>query len=222
MKIVGSNTVRNLENWVYTETVKDHFQHPRNVLENEATYQEDGKGYVGNPKCGDMMMMVIKVDPKTERIIEAKWKTYGCASAIGSTSMLSEMITRNGGMTLAEARKISSQDIMKELGGLPDHKIHCSVLGDKALREAINDYYKRTGQTEKLDIQSSTIICQCLNVTDHDIEEAVLEGATSFEELQERTKISTACGTCKPLAQATFNAMRKKHFSHQLDGCSVI
>ena len=202
------------EGWVYSDKVKDHFKNPRNILENEDDYKEDGKGYVGNPKCGDMMMVVIKVDPKTERITDLKWKTYGCASAIGSTSMLSEMVTRNGGMTLEEARKITPQDIMAELGGLPDNKIHCSVLGDKALREAINDYYKRQNDTAKVEHRENEIICECLNVTEHDIEEEVLEGVTSFEQLQDRTKIATGCGKCKEKAIATFEKYRKKHFPH--------
>ena len=78
--------------WVYSETVKQHFVHPKNILENEKEYNEDGRGYVGNPKCGDMMLVVIKVDIEKNAVKEMKWRTYGCASAIASTSMLSEMV----------------------------------------------------------------------------------------------------------------------------------
>ncbi len=197
--------------WAYSDKVLKHFKNPINILEDEETYKEDGKGFVGNPQCGDMMMFVIKVDPATERIIDCKWKTYGCASAIGSTSILSEMVTRDGGMTLEAARKIGPEDIMKELEGLPSHKIHCSVLGDKALRAAINDYYERHGMPEKVDRAGSKIICTCLNISEDDIEHEVLEGVKTFEQLQERTKISTSCGKCKASAIETFEKYLKQH-----------
>ncbi len=127
--------------WVYTEKVKEHFMNPQNVLENPDDYEADGEGLVGNIKCGDQMIMWIKVDKDKGVITDCKWKTYGCASAIASTSILSEMVK---GMTLEEAYNISPKDITKELGGLPEHKVHCSVLGDKALRAAINDITSAT------------------------------------------------------------------------------
>jgi len=131
------------ESWFYSEIVKDHFFNPRNFMsENEETYKADGVGMVGSPACGDMMKIWIKVDPKSGKIKECKWKTFGCGSAIASTSMLSVMVTERGGMTLDEARKIRPQDILERLGGLPERKIHCSVLGDQALRAAIDDYFK--------------------------------------------------------------------------------
>lgn len=131
------------ENWLYSETVKDHFFNPRNLLLNEATYEADGLGVVGSPACGDMMALWIKVDPADERITECKWRTFGCASAIASTSMLSVMATEGGGMTLARGKRISPEAIIERLGGLPDRKYHCSVLGHLALREAIKDYEER-------------------------------------------------------------------------------
>jgi nitrogen fixation NifU-like protein len=182
--------------WVYTDIVKDHFMNPRNVLEDEASYKEDGKGIVGNIKCGDQMMMVIKV--KDNRISDCKWKTYGCASAIASTSMLSEVVK---GMSLDKAYHISPKDIVAKLGGLPEHKIHCSVLGDKALRAAIDDYFRRTGQEARIEKEKATIICQCMNVTDKDIDNAVRNGARTFEELQYQTKISSVCGQCREEAE---------------------
>jgi nitrogen fixation NifU-like protein len=182
--------------WVYTDIVKDHFMNPRNVLEDEASYEEDGKGIVGNIKCGDQMMMVIKV--KDDAISDCKWKTYGCASAIASTSILSEVVK---GMSLDKAYHISPKDIVAKLGGLPEHKIHCSVLGDKALRAAIDDYFRRTGQEVRIEKEKATIICQCMNVTDKDIDNAVRNGARTFEELQYQTKISSVCGQCRDQAE---------------------
>ena len=102
----------------------------------------------------NMMKIYIKV--KENKISDIKWKTFGCASAIGSTSMLSDIVTRNGGMVLEDAYKIKPEDIIKELGGLPSNKIHCSVLGDKALREAINDYYRKNNMQDKFHMMKKT------------------------------------------------------------------
>lgn len=195
--------------WVYTEKVKEHFTDPKNILEDESSYNEDGKGLVGNVKCGDQMLMVIKVDKKAQVISDCKWKTYGCASAIASTSILSEKII---GMRLDDAYKISPKDIAKELGGLPEHKIHCSVLGDKALRAAIDDYYKRNAMDNKIKRDDARIICKCMNVTDHEIEEAVLEGAKTYLQLQEKTKSGTVCGQCKEEASRLLEEYKDKHF----------
>ncbi len=135
--------------WVYTETVKEHFLNPRNFLMgDESKYQYDAKGIVGNPICGDQMLMFIQVedgeDPKTKKpakiIKDVKWKTYGCASAIASTSALSELAK---GRTLDDALKISAEEIEEYLGGLPKHKFHCSVLGHEALAAAIANYKKK-------------------------------------------------------------------------------
>jgi NifU-like protein involved in Fe-S cluster formation len=126
--------------WLYSETVKDHFFHPRNILLDETGYVADGIGVVGSPACGDMMAVWIKVDGAAGRIRECKWRTFGCASAIASTSMLSLIATENGGMTLADAKRLAPEAIIERLGGLPDRKYHCSVLGHQALREAVIDY----------------------------------------------------------------------------------
>ncbi len=200
----------NSNDWVYTDKVKEHFTSPRNILKDEENFSYDGKGIVGNIKCGDQMVMYIKVDSQKNTITDCRWKTYGCASAIASTSMLSEMVK---GMSLDKAYHLSPKDITKELGGLPEHKIHCSVLGDKALRAAIDDYYQKNGLTKKIEKEESKIICQCMNVTDHEIEHAVLEGARNYLELQERTKLGTVCGQCKEEAEKLINIYIKKHFS---------
>lgn len=195
--------------WTYSDKVKDHFMNPRNILreENEAEYH--GIGLTGNIKCGDEMMVYIKVDPDTLTIVDCKWRTYGCASAIASTSMLSEMVI---GKTLDKAYAISAKDILNELGGLPDNKVHCSVLGDKALRAAIDDYYRKNGMEDRIATKGAKVVCQCMQVTDEDIEHAVLDGARSFLELQEMTKIGTDCGECKEEAQNVMSGYIQKHF----------
>jgi nitrogen fixation protein NifU and related proteins len=196
--------------WLYSEKVKDHFMKPRNILMDEKDFQEDGKGIIGNIKCGDQMAMYIKVDGDKGIITDVKWKTYGCASAIASTSILSEMAK---GKTLDAAYAITSKDIAKELGGLPEHKIHCSVLGDKALREAIDDYYTRKGMLDKVRKEKEHIVCHCLGITDKEIEEAVLEGARTYIELQEKTKCGTVCGKCKPRTLELLEKYTRDHFS---------
>lgn len=122
---------------MYTKEVMDHFEHPRNVGEIE---NADGIGKVGNPKCGDIMKMYIKVDGDV--ISDVKFKTYGCGSAIATSSIATEMIK---GHTIEEALKLSNQAVVKALGGLPAHKIHCSVLAEQAIKAAIADYYTRQG-----------------------------------------------------------------------------
>lgn len=127
------------QEWVYSDIVKEHFMHPRNFLfGDESKFKCDAVGVVGNPICGDQMKMYIKV--KDGKIEDIRWKTYGCASAIASTSALSELAK---GKTLDEALKISAKDIDDYLGNLPKHKFHCSVLGHQALAKAIEKYRER-------------------------------------------------------------------------------
>ncbi|MDR0388576.1 MAG: iron-sulfur cluster assembly scaffold protein [Spirochaetaceae bacterium] len=181
-----------MPDWLYSDTVKDHFTNPRNVLlEEESSFPADARGETGNIKCGDKMLMLLRI--KDDVITDVRWKTYGCASAIASTSMLSELIK---GMNIRDAYQIKPDDLVKKLGGLPSYKIHCSVLGDKALREAIDDYLARTGRAGLLKVPAQ-IICNCLGITDKDIEEAFHNGARTWEELQQATKIGTVCGSCK-------------------------
>lgn len=126
--------------WIYSSIVKEHFFDPKNYLVDEESYVADGVGLVGSPACGDMMAVWVKIDPDTERITECKWRTFGCASAIASTSMMSVMATENGGMHIKQAKRMTPEAIIDRLGGLPDRKYHCSVLGHQALYEAIKDY----------------------------------------------------------------------------------
>ncbi len=184
-----------MNEWVYTDTVKEHFMNPKNILM-DPEYKEDGKGLVGSMACGDQMMVVIKIDD--DKIVECLWKTYGCASAIASTSMMSEMAL---GMTLEEAYNLSPQMITDKLGGLPQHKFHCSVLGDKALRAAIDDYLERQKRDNPYKTSIAKIICECKGVTDQQIEKLVKDGVVgSMEQLQEETGLGTVCGKCKSKA----------------------
>jgi len=129
MKIEGND-------WFYTKEVKEHFMHPKNFLKNEKEIKDfNAYGKVGNMKCGDVMELWLKIEKN--KINDVRWRTFGCASAIASTSAMSEMIK---GMTLNGALKLKASDIMAKLKGLPAIKVHCSVLGDEALREAIKDY----------------------------------------------------------------------------------
>lgn len=137
-----NKNICDVEDWFYSETVKEHFLNPQNFLVEEENYEADGIGIVGSPACGDMMAVWIKVDEDFQKIKECKWRTFGCASAIASTSMMSVIATEKGGLTLKQAKRLTPEVIIDRLGGLPDRKYHCSVLGHQALREAVIDYEK--------------------------------------------------------------------------------
>ncbi|MBT3230710.1 hypothetical protein HN358_02925 [Candidatus Uhrbacteria bacterium] len=137
--------------WFYSDIVKEHFFKPQNFLEGELKESEyNAVGRVGSPACGDELKIWLWIDPKDEKIKRFWWKTFGCASAIAATSITSVIATENNGLTIDEARNLKPQDIVKRLGGLPPRKIHCSVLADQALRDAIDDYYRRTEQSDKI------------------------------------------------------------------------
>ncbi|MBQ3318853.1 iron-sulfur cluster assembly scaffold protein [Candidatus Saccharibacteria bacterium] len=134
------NSTDSANPFAYSDLVKEHFLNPKNFLMgDESKFAYDAKGIVGNPICGDQMLMFLKI--KDDKIEDVKWKTYGCASAIASTSALSELAK---GKTLDDALAISADDIAEYLGGLPKHKFHCSVLGHDALRAAIQSYRKKS------------------------------------------------------------------------------
>ena len=124
---------------LYSDKVMDHFQNPRNVGKME---NADGIGEVGNAKCGDIMRMYIKVDPKTQVITDVKFNTFGCGSAIATSSMATEMIK---GKPISEALQLSNKAVVEALDGLPAHKIHCSVLAEEAIKAAVKDYYDKHG-----------------------------------------------------------------------------
>jgi len=191
-----------MADWLYSDTVKDHFTNPRNVLlEDEDVFAPDSRGQTGNIKCGDQMLMLLKI--KNDVITDVRWKTYGCASAIASTSMLSETII---GMKIEDAYKIKPEDLVAKLGGLPSFKIHCSVLGDKALRAAINDYLVKTNRPG-IFVEEAVIVCHCLGITDKDIETAFQNGARNWEQLQQATKIGTVCGSCRQKAEEILHGL---------------
>lgn len=128
-------------NWYYSDKVKEHFFKPRNFITDDPKKGEfNAVGEAGNFKCGDIMKVWLKIDKKTERVKDFKWRTWGCATAIASTSIFSEMVLEKGGMKINDALKITPMDIVKRLGGVPPRKFHCSVLADQALRNAIKNY----------------------------------------------------------------------------------
>lgn len=176
--------------WDYTDKVLDTFHHPKNVGKLD---DPDGVGEVGSLACGDALTLMFKLD-SDGRIQDVKFQTFGCASAIASSSMLTEMIK---GMTLEEAAKVSNKDIVERLGGLPDQKMHCSVMGQEALEAAIADYYRRKGgQAPRT--QKGNIVCTCFGVTDEEIRKVVHENdLTTVEEVTNFCKAGGGCGGCK-------------------------
>ncbi len=122
---------------LYTQTVMDHFMHPRNV---GAIENADGVGEVGNAKCGDIMKIYLKI--RGDRIEDVKFETFGCASAIASSSIATEMLK---GKTISDALKLTNKDVVDALGGLPAQKLHCSVLAEEAFKSAIQNYYDKNG-----------------------------------------------------------------------------
>lgn len=175
--------------WNYSDKVLDHFHNPRNVgtLENP-----DGVGEVGAIACGDALKLMFKLGPDG-RIADVKFQTFGCASAIASSSALTEMIK---GMTLEEAAKVTNADIAEYLGGLPEQKMHCSVMGMEALEAAIHNY--RTGDCTVRELKDDPLVCTCFNVHESEIVQAVqINRLTTVEEVTNFTKAGGACGKCK-------------------------
>lgn len=199
--------------WVYTDKVKEHFFKPKNLVTDADKVKDyDGLGMVGSPACGDMMKIWIWVDKKADKIKKMKWQTFGCGSAIAATSMLSVMVSEKGGMTIDKALAIKPQDITKRLGDLPTRKIHCSVLGDKALRSAINDYFLKSKQNDRMIDEHARMIDKKAKVTDKDIEEAVLEGAHDLEDVQKKTKVGVGNPAVLPEVEQLIRFYKEKYF----------
>jgi NifU-like protein len=184
--------------WEYTDKVKDHFLNPRNVGEIE---DPDGIGEVGSLACGDALRLSFKLDDK-KRIKDVKFKTFGCASAIASSSALTEILK---GRTLEEAEKVSNQDIANYLGGLPEEKMHCSVMGREALEVAIANY--RGQKVKKEDFE---VVCNCFGVTDREIVKAIRENnLKTVEQVTYYTKAGGGCAQCHPKIETIIENVRK-------------
>jgi len=205
---------KNGKKWLYTDTVKDHFFNPRNLLlpGKDVDFEYDATGRVGSPACGDEMVIWLKIDKENEKITDCKWQTFGCGSAIASTSMLSVMLIENGGMKIEDALKLKPQDILARLGGLPNRKIHCSVLGDKALQAAVNDWFRKTDQHDRIIIKGAKVIDENFNITDADIEEAVLEGAQTLEDVQKKLKVGAASPESVPEIEQLIRFYTEKYY----------
>ncbi|HCC68684.1 MAG TPA: Fe-S cluster assembly protein NifU [Nitrospiraceae bacterium] len=175
--------------WEYTEKLKGLFLNPKNVGEIE---NPDAVGEVGNIVCGDALKLTLKIDRETGKILDARFQTFGCASAIASSSALTELIK---GKTIDEAIKIKNQDIAEYLGGLPPEKMHCSVMGREALEVAIANY--KGIKIEEL--LGGKVICKCFDVTDEKIKKVIRENRlTTAEQVTNYTKAGGGCGSCIP------------------------
>ncbi len=184
---------KNLFMWEYTEKVKDLFLKPKNVGEIE---NPDAVGEVGSIICGDALKLFLKIDKNTGKIVDAKFQTFGCASAIASSSALTEIIK---GKTLEDAMKVTNQDIAEFLGGLPQEKMHCSVMGKEALEAAIANFRGEKPPEH----EEGNLVCKCFNVTEEKIRKVAIENhLTTVDEVTNFTKAGGGCGECRPNIEA--------------------
>jgi len=190
--------------WDYSEKVMDHFHNPRNAGEIE---NPDAVGEIGNIVCGDALKLTLKIDRSTEKILDARFQTFGCGSAIASSSALTEMIK---GKTLEEASKITNRDIADYLDGLPEEKMHCSVMGMEALEAAINSY-RGIKVPDRGVHEGEKIICHCFGVTDKKIIQVIeMNNLTTVEQVTNYTKAGGGCGQCRPQIEALLAEVAKK------------
>ncbi len=186
--------------WDYTQKVKQHFLHPEHAGQID---QPDLDATVGNITCGDALRLMIKLD-ENGRIADAKFQTFGCASAIASSDALIDLIR---GKTVDEAADVTNRDIAEYLGGLPEEKMHCSVMGMEALQKAIAEY---RGQPFDLENEGE-VVCHCFGVTDKLIEKVVREQQlTSVDEVTHYTKAGGGCGACHGRIQEVIDRVRSR------------
>ena len=187
--------------WDYTEKTLDQFRNPRNVGKIE---NPDGTATVGSLACGDALTFQFKLG-EDGKIVDAKFRTFGCASAIASSSALTEMVI---GKTLEEAKQITNQQIADYLGGLPPQKMHCSVMGREALEAAIKNY--ETGANTDRNLEDEKL-CMCFDVSENEVRRVITEnGLTSVEEVTNFTKAGGGCGGCKDRIQAILDEINGK------------
>lgn len=174
--------------WEYTDTVMDNFYHPKNM----GTMDDaNAVGEVGSIVCGDALKLYLKI--KDNRIEDAKFQTFGCGSAIASSSMLTELIK---GKTIEEAKKITNQDIVDALGGLPKEKMHCSVMGQEALEAAIKNFYGESSEHTEED--EGRLVCRCFNVHEKKLRQHIIENKLkTLQDVMNYTKAGGGCGSCR-------------------------
>lgn len=179
--------------WDYSEKVMDHYRNPRNVGKID---NADAVGLAGSLACGDQLKIYLKI--QNNIVVDAKFQTFGCGSAVASSSILTEMII---GKSLDEVKKITNKDIADQLGGLPPEKMHCSVMGYEALEDALKNYDDYVDLDDlREEPAREKIVCNCFGVTENQIWEAIkVNGLKTVEEITNFTKAGGACGRCKEL-----------------------
>ncbi len=194
--------------WDYSDKVIDHYRNPRNVGKID---NADAIGEAGSLACGDSLKIYLKI--KDGIVTDAKFQTFGCGSAVASSSILTEMII---GKTVDEVKKITNKDIADQLGGLPPEKMHCSVMGYEALEDALKNYDDYTDlddirNEEEANKQREKIVCTCFGITENIIWDAIkINGLKTVEEITNYTKAGGACGKCKGLIQDIIDTYYKK------------
>ena len=182
--------------WDYTDKVMEHFHNPRN--QGKITEKKEGEeivtGQVGSIACGDALKLHLKIDEETQTIKDARFQTFGCASAIASSSALTEMLK---GRKVEEALKLTNKEIAESLGGLPEEKMHCSVMGQEALEAAIYTYKGIPLDTHEED--EGNLICRCFGITDTKIKRIIRENnLTTAEQVTNYVKAGGGCSSCLP------------------------
>ena len=194
--------------WDYSDKVIDHYRNPRNVGKID---NADAIGEAGSLACGDSLKIYLKINNGI--VTDAKFQTFGCGSAVASSSILTEMII---GKTIDEVKKITTKDIADQLGGLPPEKMHCSVMGYEALEDALKNYDDYTDlddirNEEEANKQREKIVCTCFGITENVIWDAIkINGLKTVEEITNYTKAGGACGKCKGLIQDIIDTYYKK------------